>query len=154
MPVTARLSKKFYDALGEDVANELVDWFNQVDATYRADLRELNDLNFQRFDAKMGERMAQSEAKMEKRIGELEAKFERRITEAEAKLEAILERRLSELGDTLRGEMSEMKATLVSQEQFAGFRAEMSDKLNDLLKWMIVLWIGTVLAVITTGILG
>jgi hypothetical protein len=28
-----------------------VDWFNAVDATYRSDLRELNELNFSRFDA-------------------------------------------------------------------------------------------------------
>jgi len=27
MPVTAKLSKAFYDRLGEEVANELVDWF-------------------------------------------------------------------------------------------------------------------------------
>jgi len=25
---------------GEEIANELVDWLNAVDATYRADLRE------------------------------------------------------------------------------------------------------------------
>ena len=59
MPVTARLSKAFYDRLGDEIANELVDWFNQVDLTYRTDLRELNDLNFARFDAKVGERMAE-----------------------------------------------------------------------------------------------
>jgi hypothetical protein len=39
MPVTARLSKKFYDRFGEDIATELVDWFNKVDAIYRTDLR-------------------------------------------------------------------------------------------------------------------
>ena len=33
MPVTARLSLRFYEKLGEDVANELVEWFNSVDAT-------------------------------------------------------------------------------------------------------------------------
>jgi hypothetical protein len=33
MPVTARLSKKFYDTFGEELAQEMVDWFNQVDAT-------------------------------------------------------------------------------------------------------------------------
>jgi hypothetical protein len=59
MPVTARLSKPFYERLGEEVTNELVDWFNAVDATYRGDLKELNDLNFARFDAKVGERMAE-----------------------------------------------------------------------------------------------
>ena len=53
MPVTAKLSKRFYDVVGEDIANELMDWFNAVDLTYRTDLRELNDLNFTRFDAKL-----------------------------------------------------------------------------------------------------
>lgn len=41
MPVTAKLSRNFYEKFGEDVTNELVDWFNSVDATYRADLREI-----------------------------------------------------------------------------------------------------------------
>jgi hypothetical protein len=59
VPVTARLSRKFYDTFGEDVTNELVDWFNSVDATYRADLRELNELNFARFDAKLEQRLAE-----------------------------------------------------------------------------------------------
>jgi len=37
VPVTAKLSRKFYEKLGDDVANELVEWFNLVDATYRSD---------------------------------------------------------------------------------------------------------------------
>ena len=53
MPVTAKLSRKFYDKLGDDIANELVEWFNAVDATYRSDFREMNELNFARFDAKV-----------------------------------------------------------------------------------------------------
>ena len=64
MPVTAKLSRKFYETLGEDVANELVDWFNSVDATYRADLRELNELNFARFDAKLEQRLAELNAEL------------------------------------------------------------------------------------------
>ncbi len=60
--MTARLSKRFYDTLGEEIASELVDWFNAVDATYQADLRELNELNFARFEAKLGERLAQLES--------------------------------------------------------------------------------------------
>jgi hypothetical protein len=71
VPVTARLSKRLYDVLGEDVANELVDWFNAVDLTYRADLRELNELNFARFDAKLEQRLAElrSELQLEFRTG-------------------------------------------------------------------------------------
>jgi hypothetical protein len=71
VPVTARLSQRFHDKLGEDIANELVDWFNAVDATYRADLRELNELNFTRFDAKLEQRLAElrSELRAEFQVG-------------------------------------------------------------------------------------
>lgn len=64
MPVTAKLSQAFYDVLGNDVANELVEWFNSVDATYRTDLRELNELNFARFDAKLEQRLAETKAEL------------------------------------------------------------------------------------------
>src|SRR5881396_802977 len=67
MPVTARLSKRFYDVFGEEIATELVDWFNQVDDTYRTDLRELNEVNFTRFDAKLEQRLAESDARWERR---------------------------------------------------------------------------------------
>jgi hypothetical protein len=58
MPVTVKLSRKFYETFGDEIAAELVEWFNQVDATYRGDLRELNELNFARFDAKLEQRVA------------------------------------------------------------------------------------------------
>ena len=70
MPITARLSKLFYDRFGDEIVGELVDWFNQVDATYRSDLRELNELNFARFDAKLEQRLAEMGEKLERRLGE------------------------------------------------------------------------------------
>lgn len=99
MPVTARLSKNFYDRLGEEIAGELVEWFNQVDATYRGDLRELNELNFARFDAKVEQRFAEFEAKMGERIGALERRmdvFEARMERRFAEFEARMERRFGE----------------------------------------------------------
>ncbi len=86
MPVTAKLSRKFYETFGDEIANELVEWFNQVDATYRLELREINDLNFARFDAKVGERFAQSDARLEHRLAELDGKWERRLGELRAEL--------------------------------------------------------------------
>ena len=67
MPVTAKLSRRFYEQFGDEIANELVEWFNSVDATYRSDLRELNELNFARFDAKLEQRV--SELRQEIREG-------------------------------------------------------------------------------------
>ncbi len=43
-----------------------MDWFNAVDLTYRADLRELNELNFVRFDAKLEQRLAELRAELHK----------------------------------------------------------------------------------------
>ena len=71
MPVTARLSRLFYEKLGEQIAAELVDWFNAVDATYRSDLRELNELNFARFDAKLEQRLAELRAEFRTEIAAL-----------------------------------------------------------------------------------
>ncbi len=44
---------------GENVTNELVDWFNTVDATYKADIKQLNELNVQRFEATLKQRLAE-----------------------------------------------------------------------------------------------
>lgn len=92
MPVTARLSKLFYERFGEEIANELVEWFNRVDATYRSDLREVNELNFARFDAKLEQRLAQFEAKFEQRLAHLEVTVEHRL----GQFEATIERRFTE----------------------------------------------------------
>ena len=81
MPVTAKLSRLFYERLGDQVAGELTTWFNDVDATYRSDLREMNELNFARFDAKLEQRIAQVEARVDARGSQLEALLERRLGE-------------------------------------------------------------------------
>ena len=93
MPVTATLSRKFYEKSGDDLTNELVNWLNQVDATYRSDLRELNEVNFARFDAKLEQRAAQLDAKIEQRIAEvkatlgvLESRLEARMSAFEARI--------------------------------------------------------------------
>ena len=44
--------------------NEFVEWFNTVDATYRAELRESNELNFARFDAKLDARLAELKSEL------------------------------------------------------------------------------------------
>src|SRR6266487_3865067 len=67
-----------------------LDWFNAVDATYRADLRELNELNFARFDAKLEQRLATLDAKLEQRLAELDAKWGGRWTELDAKVVQLL----------------------------------------------------------------
>lgn len=121
MPVTAKLSRAFYEKLGDALANELVEWFNQVDATYRSDLRELNELNFARFDAKVEHRFAQFDAKVEQRLAQFDAKFVQ-VDARFAQLDATLERRIAEL-------RAEIKIGLHSLE-------------TKLIRWMFLFWIG------------
>ena len=86
MPGTAKLSQAFYDRLGHQVADEMVDWFNQVDAAYRSDLREINELNFARFDAKLEQRFAESDLRMERRFAESQLAFEQRFSALERQM--------------------------------------------------------------------
>ena len=53
-----------------------------MDATYRADLRDLNELNFARFDAKMEQRLAELNA----RIDRLEGRFDQLRSDVRAQL--------------------------------------------------------------------
>ena len=59
------------EKFGDDITNALVDWFNRVDATYRTELRELNELNFGRFDAKL----EALESRLETRMAAFEARI-------------------------------------------------------------------------------
>ncbi len=52
-----------------------MNWFNAVDATYRTDLRELNELNFARFDAKFEQRMAELRAELRQAIAALRSEL-------------------------------------------------------------------------------
>ena len=66
MPVTAKLSSKFYERFGDDIAGELVDWFNAVDQTYQTQLRESNELQWQRFEARLDSRLFELRADLMK----------------------------------------------------------------------------------------
>ena len=77
-----------------------------MDASYRGDLRELNELNYARFEAKTEQRIATLEARLDQRFATLESRLEARIDtkldsavaqHAFAQLDAKLDRVASEL---------------------------------------------------------
>ncbi len=144
MPVTAKLSRRFYETFGDDIANELVEWFNQVDSTYRSDLRELNELNFARFDAKLEQRVAELDAKFERRISELEAK----VVQLIADLEARVEQRLGTFEKKVGARIGAFEAKVTKQiaaldQRVVGLDQRISGLRAELIKWMFVFWIGT-----------
>ena len=67
MAIATNFSKEFYDKLGHEVVEEMVNWFNQTDVEYRTQLRDLNDRNYARFEAKLEQRFSEQDAKWERR---------------------------------------------------------------------------------------
>lgn len=119
MPVTAKLSKAFYDRFGDEIVAELVEWLNQVDAAYRSDLKAMIDANDLRIDSR----------------------FEQLRAEIRADLAELRSELRGEIGDTrsaLRKDMTDGFTALGLQ--IAGVRA-------DLMKWSFVFWVGAVLAI-------
>jgi hypothetical protein len=116
--LTVKFSEQFYRKLGHEAVDELVNWFNAVDATYRGDLRELNEHNFARFDAKLEQRVTQLDAKLEQGLAEVRADL--------AGLAAKLEQRLAEVRADLRDELHAQGKMLM--------------------RWMVGLWITAVAA--------
>jgi hypothetical protein len=68
MPHTVKLSERFYQKFGHDLVDEMVNWFNETDTAYRTELRELNDLNFARFEAKLEQRLSEVKAELRQEI--------------------------------------------------------------------------------------
>jgi hypothetical protein len=132
MPVTAKLSRRFYEQFGDELTNELVEWFNSVDATYQSDLRELNENNFARFDAKLEQRIAGVEAKIEG----LEARLDARIAGLDGKIVGV-EGKIVDLEGRIDTKMDQRFAE--QRERFAVFESRMT-------RWMFTLWTGTMLA--------
>lgn len=64
----------------------MVNWLDEVDATYRSELRELNEANFARFDAKLGQRVAELRAEMNAGFVEIKSEIRQQIAGARAEL--------------------------------------------------------------------
>ncbi len=148
MPVTAKLSRKFYEQLGDDVAAELVDWFNAVDATYKAELKETNELNWERFKATLHEEISSLRGDLLGEISSLRGELRAEISSVRGELRG----EISSLRGELRGETSSLRGETSSLR--ADLRSEMKGVQADLMKWMFIYWSGTVAAIIGMGYFG
>ncbi|MCH7934728.1 MAG: hypothetical protein IIC36_12120 [Gemmatimonadetes bacterium] len=81
MPV-AKLSREFYDRFGDKVTDELVNCLNSIEASYRAEIKDLFAAHFGRFEEKLERRLAETAAA----LGRFEEKLERRLAETTAEL--------------------------------------------------------------------
>lgn len=122
--MTAKLSRRFYEQFGDEVTNELVDWFNAVDASFQASLKEQNEANFARL-----------EERLERRFGEVLSHFDRKIVELSGKIDQVINR-MGQFEDRLDRLTSEIATIRVDQARFEA----------RLLQWTVGLWTSTMLA--------
>ena len=119
MPVTARLSSRFYEKMGDEATAELVNWLNDVDAEFRAQLRDSNDRNWDRLRADLNTLKAELRTEMATLRSELRAEFQNGLA-------------------ALRTEM---------QSGIAELRSELHRELRTQLRWMFGFWATTLLAI-------
>jgi hypothetical protein len=126
MPITAKLSQRFYQKLGDEVTNELVDWLNAVDTSYRQEFRELFEANFGRLEARMGELRAELLAHLDGRVGGLRADTDVGFAGLRADMNVGFA--------GLRADMEAMEARM---------DAKLEALKSELLRWMFLFWVGT-----------
>ena len=117
MPVTTRLLQRLHQTLGEEAANDLFSWWDEAAGVNRAAVREVADLYFARF----------------------EARLEKGLTDVRAELRAELNQGLT----GVRAELADVRVEL--REGMASLRTEMANQRADLVKWMFLFWAGTVI---------
>lgn len=128
MTITGKLSRRLYEALGDEAADEMVGWMQGVDAQ-RAELRELNELNFSRIDARF--------ERIDARFGEFEAKLGALEARLRAELQSGLGRTDASVAD-LRGAV---------ETGFARLEMKIEQRTADIMKWSFAFWVGSVVTI-------
>ena len=131
MPIPTRLSRKLHQTLGEEAAEDLVNWMQQVDAQ-RAELRELNELNFSRFDVRLSQ--------VALRLNDLRAELAELRQEGTAGLAALRQELRQEMKETNQG-LTDLGKDIAQME------ARLERRIGDLIKWSFVFWVGAVGAI-------
>ena len=174
MPVTVKLSRLFYERFGDEIANELADWLNHVDASTTRQLRELNAQNFRQFEAVLNARAREIEAKIEALGSAIDVKLEGLRSEMDVKLEGLrsgieikleglrseieikLEGLRSEIGIKLDGLSAQFEQRLAENKEelmteIGSLRTDLYAFKAELLKWMFLFWLGSVATILSFG---
>jgi hypothetical protein len=64
MPVTTRLVQRLHDVLGQEATDDLFAWWQETARVNRAEIREVADLYFARFEARLEKGLAEVRGEM------------------------------------------------------------------------------------------
>jgi len=138
MPVTARLLQRLHEAIGDEATNDLFAWWEEAASLNRAAVREVADLYFAKFDARLEKGLSEVRSELDKGLSEVRSEMDKGLSEVRSELDKGLSEVRSELDKGLAHARSDLHAGL------AGVRTELADQRADLIKWMFIFWAGTV----------
>ena len=152
MPVPAKFSEQSHDRVGHQFIEELVDWLTRNEHASRTELREINELNFARFETTLDNRVQRLERRLDQietlvegvpaldqRIHAVEVKLEQRIRAVEVTLASEVGR----LKDSISSETGSLRGDLLVA------MAQMETRMTGrLLRWMFVFWTGTTITLL------
>jgi len=144
MPV-AKLSREFYDRFGDKLTDELVNCLNTIEASYRAEIKDLFAAHFGRFEEKLERHTAETVAQ----LARFEEKSERRLAETAtnfARFEADTATHFARFEEKFEHRLAATKAEL--RQDIAQLRVEVHSVKADVIKWTAVFWVPVALAVI------
>ena len=140
MPITAKLSHKFYEKLGDDVANELVEWLNLVDTSYRQEFKDLFEANFRRVESELAGLRGHLTSEMG-RVAEQMRGLREHVDTRITGIEGVMNARL--LG--VEGGMVELQRRLLAEmdAKLGKMDVRLGRQKWSLLTWTILMWLGT-----------
>ncbi len=142
MPVSARLSHRLHDTLGEDAGGDLVTWMQTVDAS-RSELRDVLEM----YSARTDSRFRELEARLDARFAEAAGRVDTRFAEAAARVDA----RFAEAAARVDARFAEAAARADARFADVDVRFERMEKLIErtqgrLLAWSFAFWATTLAA--------
>ena len=73
------------------MVDELVELLNQMDRAYRSELRDTNELNFARFDAKLEQRLGEFRSEVRRELEEVRTEFRTALHSVRADLQLAIQ---------------------------------------------------------------
>jgi phage host-nuclease inhibitor protein Gam len=141
MPVTPTFSEDFYWKLGHGIAEDFVTWCNQAHAAFRTDLKELNELNYARFESKLEQRIVELRATLREELAQMGAALRQEI----AALDAKLSRRIAELDTKLSGQIASVEAR--GDKKLAALQAEVQS-LKTMVRRLLGFWAASTVTIL------
>ena len=96
--------------------DELVTFLNGIDSGYRSELKEINELNFARFDDKLERRFAEMDTHITERFAEMDTHITKRFAQMDARFTdrfTTLEKSFADLKSYVETRLSQTETRLV-----------------------------------------